>query len=82
MKTDFKIVEFNTGKLGVRFFNFNPFNLGWWYLYKSKTGETVGVAKLSYFSDSGVQFSSVPEALQAINTFQSQRKSNLKIVKE
>ena len=85
MKTKVQLVEFNTGKIGARFFDFNPFSFGWWYLYHGKSGKsgnTVGIAKLGYFAEDGIQFENHLLALAAKQQFSSQQKSTLKVVKE
>ena len=82
MKTKVRLVEFNTGKIGARFFDFNPFSFGWWYLYQRKSGNTAGIAKLGYFAEDGIQFENHMEALAARQQFSRQQKSTLKVVKE
>ena len=82
MKTKVRLVEFNTGKIGARFFDFNPFSFGWWYLHLSKSGYTVGITKLGYFTEDGIQFENHTSALAAKQQLSRQQKPALKVVKE
>lgn len=82
MRTRIRVVRFCTGKVGARFFDFNPFSFGWWYLHKSKSGQTVGITRNTYYTAEGIQFEGCVEASKARFTYISRQQSKLKIIKK
>lgn len=78
MRTKYRVVQFNTGKYGVRSFNLNFKNFGWDYLYKSPS-EKICLVKLCAFSQERVQFDNPEEAMEMLDKLREQNKVTLKV---